>query len=600
MKLKSLSIVFSFILVTSLLPLFTISLPAAAEDPSTEWITLFGTSGTEIAFGGIAVDSTGIYVAGGTSGESPRIYDALIAKFGFQGNQEWVRQFIIPGNINYITDIAVDATGIYAIGNAGDSDNCFDCFLRKFNPDGTDNWTCLFGTDKADYPRALSIDETGIYIAGSTKGAFPIPDLVKNDSSEDAFVLKFDKNDADDKNPVWIRQFGQAEAVTCAYGISAGSNGVYVAGYTSGNLTEKPNAGMYDAFIRKFDAEGTASWIQQFGTADNENVQAMSVDPTGIYVTGSLNPASTEYTDVFVYKYDHYGEPLGYGTFGSYDIADIDIANDMASQYPKVYLAGRTDGTLSGETCYSNGDAFVCEIDAEYSDGEASWNVNRSWTSQFGTDAKDEVKGISVSPYGIFAMGITQGEFTGQSNAGGQDIFIAKISSGNCNLQAVAEAGPDQTALVGEQIGLDAGNSYDPDGTIVAYEWDFGDAATGTGVTPFHVYSYPGTYTVKLTVTDNQGSSNTDTASITVLTQTEAVQEVVTEINGLDINSGIKNSLTSKLDEALKSLDKGNIEPAINILEAFINAVEAQRGKALTEAEADGLIAAAIWLLSSL
>jgi len=53
---------------------------------------------------------------------------------------------------------------------------------------------------------------------------------------------------------------------------------------------------------------------------------------------------------------------------------------------------------------------------------------------------------------------------------------------------------------------FDGSGSSDPDGTIVAYEWDFGDGATATGVTATHKYS-SGTYTAVLTITDNSGAT---------------------------------------------------------------------------------------------
>jgi PKD repeat protein len=56
--------------------------------------------------------------------------------------------------------------------------------------------------------------------------------------------------------------------------------------------------------------------------------------------------------------------------------------------------------------------------------------------------------------------------------------------------------------------------SSDPDGSITSYRWTFGDGGTGTEQSPTHVYTAPGTYTVTLTVTDNQGA--TDNVSHTV------------------------------------------------------------------------------------
>ncbi len=63
---------------------------------------------------------------------------------------------------------------------------------------------------------------------------------------------------------------------------------------------------------------------------------------------------------------------------------------------------------------------------------------------------------------------------------------------------------------------FDAAGSADPDGTIVRYDWDFGDDSTGSGATPAHVYGASGTYAVKLTVTDNKGGKGTVTRSVTI------------------------------------------------------------------------------------
>jgi len=50
---------------------------------------------------------------------------------------------------------------------------------------------------------------------------------------------------------------------------------------------------------------------------------------------------------------------------------------------------------------------------------------------------------------------------------------------------------------------FDASASYDPDGKIVSYEWDFGDLSFSFGIKTFHIYTEEGTYIVKLTVTDD-------------------------------------------------------------------------------------------------
>ena len=82
----------------------------------------------------------------------------------------------------------------------------------------------------------------------------------------------------------------------------------------------------------------------------------------------------------------------------------------------------------------------------------------------------------------------------------------------------VADAEPDtQIVSVGGTANFDGSNSYDTDGgTIVSYEWNFGDGNTGTGVTASHTYTTEKTYRVRLTVTDNDGKKGRDYVTVIV------------------------------------------------------------------------------------
>jgi len=66
-------------------------------------------------------------------------------------------------------------------------------------------------------------------------------------------------------------------------------------------------------------------------------------------------------------------------------------------------------------------------------------------------------------------------------------------------------------------VKFDGSGSYDPDGSIVFYRWNFGD---GSGeileMSPTHIYGEAGTYTVTLTVIDNNGTSDTKTTTVTI------------------------------------------------------------------------------------
>lgn len=95
------------------------------------------------------------------------------------------------------------------------------------------------------------------------------------------------------------------------------------------------------------------------------------------------------------------------------------------------------------------------------------------------------------------------------------------------NRRPSASAGGSQSGDLTETFAFDGRSSRDFDGTIVSYEWDFGDGATGTGNVGLHRYSSPGVYTVVLTVTDNHGATDTAVTRATVAGGTDALPPTI-------------------------------------------------------------------------
>lgn len=73
--------------------------------------------------------------------------------------------------------------------------------------------------------------------------------------------------------------------------------------------------------------------------------------------------------------------------------------------------------------------------------------------------------------------------------------------------------------LINETVIFNASESYDLDGFIESYSWDFGDGTNRTGVSVDHTYLVEGNYTVVLNVTDNDGFSNSTSKSIAITTR---------------------------------------------------------------------------------
>ena len=85
-----------------------------------------------------------------------------------------------------------------------------------------------------------------------------------------------------------------------------------------------------------------------------------------------------------------------------------------------------------------------------------------------------------------------------------------------------------------------------------------------------------------------------------LLDPVELVLVLMQDVIDLDLHQGIENGLVSKLEAAIDSLNRGQDKAARNQLNAFINLVEAQRGKQISETDADALIAAALDIIELL
>ncbi len=79
-----------------------------------------------------------------------------------------------------------------------------------------------------------------------------------------------------------------------------------------------------------------------------------------------------------------------------------------------------------------------------------------------------------------------------------------------------------------------------------------------------------------------------------------SIDGLIALVRGMNLHKGIENSLISKLRGAKAALERGQQHVAINKLNAFINQVKAQRGKKVTEDQADELIAYANGIISAL
>lgn len=115
------------------------------------------------------------------------------------------------------------------------------------------------------------------------------------------------------------------------------------------------------------------------------------------------------------------------------------------------------------------------------------------------------------------------------------------------NKKPVSSVNGPYSGKINENINFTSKGSYDEDGTITEYLWDFGDGNTTKEANPVHKYSKEGIYTVKLTVKDNKGDTDTK--------ETKA-----------KIEKEIVNPDTQYESEPNDSFDKANVYAKANAL----------------------------------
>ncbi|MBI4693239.1 MAG: PKD domain-containing protein [Gammaproteobacteria bacterium] len=90
-----------------------------------------------------------------------------------------------------------------------------------------------------------------------------------------------------------------------------------------------------------------------------------------------------------------------------------------------------------------------------------------------------------------------------------------QVSGGNIAPIVVLTATPP-AGFTTTSFQFDASGSFDPDGGIASFDWNFGDNTFGTGLLASHTFANPGSYTVQVTATDVKGAQSQGSIGITV------------------------------------------------------------------------------------
>jgi PKD repeat protein len=213
-------------------------------------------------------------------------------------------------------------------------------------------------------------------------------------------------------------------------------------------------------------------------------------------------------------------------------VTDDDGATDTISATKTVLNRSPIASFTKSAETVSSGESI--HFDASGSHDPDGTIVSYSWDFGDGNTATGVEVDHAYEDDGVYTVTLTvidDGDATGSATATKNVLNRSPIASFTENATIVKKD---------EAIHFDASESYDPDGAIVSYSWDFGDGNTATGVTSDHAYSEDGNYTVTLTVTDDDGASASLVAAKIVETEIEietALPLAVLSVIGLGVTS---------------------------------------------------------------
>lgn len=205
-----------------------------------------------------------------------------------------------------------------------------DVFLFRMTADGQHVWSKRFGDADTQDGRDIAIDATGnIYITGEMYGSIDFGDgkALTSKGSRDAFVAKFDPNGS----VIWARLFGDTDAQEGVAIAVSPANQVLVAGTFSGfipltGLELPSNSNSNDIFVIKLDSSGFDVGAKSYGGMSTDTLLDMNVDSKGaVLLAGSFSDAIS------------FGQAGTSTSAGDADGFVLKLKNDLSEDWARTY-----------------------------------------------------------------------------------------------------------------------------------------------------------------------------------------------------------------------------------------------------------------------
>jgi MYXO-CTERM domain-containing protein len=173
--------------------------------------------------------------------------------------------------------------------------------------------------------------------------------------------------------------------------------------------------------------------------------------------------------------------------------AGVSIADGSGAQPPLADAGGPYAGTTG----------VAIQFDGSGSSDPDGTIAGYAWDFGDGGTATGVRPTHAYAAAGRYAVSLTVTDNGGATSTAGTSAEVS-----DANRVPAANPGGPYAGQPGVAVRFDGRGSSDPDGSVAAYAWDFGDGSTGSGATPEHTYAAIGVYTVSLVVTDNAGADS--------------------------------------------------------------------------------------------
>lgn len=255
--------------------------------------------------------------------------------------------------------------------------------------------------------------------------------------------------------------------------------------------------------ISEFRTRGAAGGNDEFLELYNKSDSPINIGGWKIKVSNNTGVVSTRVVisaNTMLPAHGHFlAASTGTGGYSGMVVADQTYAIGITDDGGIAIT--RADDTIVDQVGMSNGSAFK----ENRSLSPLTGNTDRSFERKAG-GANGSTQDINDNP----------SDFQARTPSDPQNLQGTPTPQTPVNQPPVANAGGPYSQTSGASVDFNGSNSTDTDGTITAFQWNFGDNTTGTGATPQHIYTSAGTYTAVLTVTDNQGAQASANVNVNI------------------------------------------------------------------------------------